>query len=131
MPPTIFLIDDERCIRDSIKWYLEGLSYKVVIAKTPSTCDVYNDHDCTKETPCGHALIIDHNIPKINAIDFIESLLERGCKGMVSNMLVISGNITQVDIVKATDLGCTVAQKPVCFDFLRTWLENLPLIPPQ
>lgn len=131
MPPKVFLIDDEECIRDSIKWFLDDLGYDVVVANMPENCDVFHGHDCTKENPCGHALIIDHNMPSTNGIDFIEQLIKRGCKGMVSNMLVISGDIRQVDIDKATRIGCTVMQKPVSFKTLVAWLMNLQIIPPN
>lgn len=129
MPPKIVLIDDEDCIRVSVKWFLEELSYDVVTATDPSDCDVFNGHECSKDSPCGHALIINHNLPKMNAIDFIELMIQRGCKGILSNMLVISGNTSQVDMEKATALGCTVAQKPVSLKFIKAWLENLPIIP--
>jgi len=130
MPPTVFVIDDEECIRDSIKWLLEDLGYHVITASEPESCDVYQQHHCSQDNPCGHALIIDHDLPNLTALDFIEQMIACGCKGMVSNMLVISGNVLQVDMEKATTIGCTVAQKPVSLDYLRVWLGNLPLMPP-
>ena len=128
MSLKVFVIDDEECIRDSIGWFLTDLGYDVVTATEPTSCNVYKGHDCSQEHPCGHALIIDHNMPGMTGIEFIERLMSRGCKGMLSNMLVISGDINPGDIEKATGLGCMVAQKPVTLDFLKKWLEHTSIV---
>lgn len=128
MTPKVFIIDDEECIRDSLKWFLEDLGYDVQTAEEPTACSVYGGHDCSQTAPCGHALIIDHQMPTMTGIEFIELLIKRGCKGVVSNMLVISGNISQVDMEKAAMLGCTVANKPVDLVFIKKWLEGLPIM---
>ena len=107
--------------------YLEDLCLNVVVASKPQCAPVFDGHDCINERPCGDALIIDYNMPKMNGLEFVELLDMRGCKGLLSNVLIMTGNIDEVDVEKATQLGCCIMQKPVKFDALKTWLMNIPL----
>ena len=40
----VIVIDDERYIRDSLRWYLEELGHHVITAAEPLACDVYHGH---------------------------------------------------------------------------------------
>ena len=125
MSLRVFIIDDEECIRDSLKWYLEDLGHEVLTAPEPTSCEIYQGHDCSQEHPCGDALIIDYNMPKMNGLEFIELMKHRGCKGLTSNKLVISGNSVQICRNKVAELGCALAQKPISFAELDSWLEEV------
>jgi len=125
MKLKIMIIDDDECIRDTFKWHLEDLGHEVQTAEAPESCDIYQGHTCNKAIACGDVLLIDYNMPGMNGLDYIEMLSNRGCKGMTSNMLLMSGNTTGIDMVKAQALGCTVFQKPMTFDQLEEWLETV------
>jgi len=127
MKLKIVVIDDEESIRDSLTWYLEDLGHEVIAAKAPEECSVYQGRHCQQDVPCGHALITDYKLPKMNGLEFIESMLRRGCKGMTSNMLIMSGNATAIDRDKASSLGCQIVQKPLRFDFIDRFLEEVKL----
>jgi len=127
MKLKIVLIDDEESIRDSLTWYLEDLGHEVIAAKAPEECFAYQGQHCQQDTPCGHALITDYKLPKMTGLDFIEAMVQRGCKGMTSNMLIMSGNATAIDREKAANLGCKIAQKPLRFDFVDRFLEEVKL----
>ncbi len=121
----IFVIDDERSIRDSLKWYFEDLGHEVTVAAAPASCDVYQGHRCSQAVACGDALLIDYNMPGMTGLEFVERLKTRGCKGITSNMLIMSGNTLAIDLKKATELGCQVMQKPVSFAQLELWLGEI------
>jgi two-component system response regulator FixJ len=121
----IFVIDDEESVRDSFKWYLEDLGHEVVAASAPASCQVYNGHTCRQSMACGDALLIDYNMPGMTGLEFIERLKSQGCKGITANMLIMSGNISGVDIQKAGEYGCIVLQKPVSFERLSAWLDEV------
>lgn len=120
----IVVIDDEDCIRDTFKWHLEEKGHEVITADSPIGCDVFNDHDCTKGTPCGDVIFIDYFLPGTNALDFIERMTEKGCKGIVKNKFVMSGNTELVDKERADKLGCHLIQKPINFDDLDNLLDR-------
>lgn len=125
MKLKIVVIDDERSIRETLKWHLEDLGHEVLTASEPTSCDIYNGTLCTQNAPCGHALIIDFQMPKMSGLDFIEFLSARGCKGITANMLIMSGNLYALDRTKASELGCQIVQKPVPFSYLENWLDSV------
>jgi len=121
----ILIVEDEESIRDSLQWFLEDLGHEVIATSVPDQCDVYQGQPCTREKSCTDALIIDQHLPGILGLDFVEKLKERGCKGIITNMLLVSGDATSVDMDKANTLGLSVVQKPMTFDFLEDWLRKV------
>jgi len=123
----IIIIEDEDCIRDSLKWFLEDLGHEVIANSAPFTCDVYQGGNCSRKVSCSDVLLIDQHNPGALGLDFIQILNECGCKGITSNMILMSGDTTSIDRKKAEMLGCTVVQKPMSFEFLEDWLEKVKL----
>ena len=109
----IFVIDDEESIRDSFRIHLEGQGHEVLTADKPHACAVFQGHDCDRDYPCGHMLLIDHFLPGMNGLDFIQMMEQRGCKGAMRNKVLMSGDTTAVDKEKAERLGCHIIQKPL------------------
>ena len=121
----IMIIEDEESIRDSLQWFLEDLGHVVVTTAVPHQCDVYKGQPCTRNKSCTDVLIIDQHLPGMLGLDFVDQLSKMGCKGIISNMLFISGDSTSVDMQKANSLGVTVVQKPMTFDVLEDWLGQV------
>ncbi len=124
-PLKIIVIDDEECIRDTLRWYLEDLGHKVQTAPEPLACDVYQGHTCCQDTACADALIIDYRMPRMTGLEFIELLKERGCQGMMSNILIMTGNAGDVNREKVAELNCNLLQKPVSYAELDQWLDGV------
>lgn len=125
MKLRIMIIDDEQCIRDSLKWHLEDLGHAVTAEPEPFHCNVYRGESCPKSAACTDVLLIDQNLPFMTGLEFIRQLKEKGCKGITSHMLLMSGDTTSIDHGMAQTLGCTVVQKPMSFEFLGAWLETV------
>ena len=123
----IMLIEDEACIRDSLTWFLEDMGHEVIDGLVPFNCEVYHGESCSGNVSCADVLLIDQHLPGMIGLEFIQLLKERGCKGITSNMILMSGDTTSIDRTKAERLGCTVVQKPMSFEFLGDWLENVKL----
>lgn len=121
----IMIIEDEMCIRDSLQWFLEDLGHEVFTGDSPFSCNVYKGGQCTKRVSCTDVFIIDHHLPNLRGLDFIEQLVERGCKVVTSNMLLMSGDTTSIDLNKAESLGVKAVQKPIDFEYLENWLAEL------
>lgn len=123
----ILIIEDEESIRDSLQWFLEDLGHEVVATDVPHQCDVYKNQQCTRQKSCTDALIIDQHLPGMLGLDFVVQLAERGCQGILSNILLMSGDSTSIDMQRANAVGITVVQKPMTFDFLEDWLLRVKL----
>ena len=121
----IMIIEDEMCIRDSLQWFLEDLGHEVFAGESPFECNVYKGGDCAKRVSCTDVLLIDQHLPGMRGLDFIEQLSQRGCSGSISNMLLMSGDATSIDLERAARLGVKVVQKPMEFEYLEKWLNNL------
>lgn len=120
----IVVIDDEACIRDTFKWHLEEKGHDVIALESAKDCNVFNNHDCSKDESCGDVLFIDYFLPGCHVLDLIEKMAERGCKGIVRNKFVMSGNIEMVDLDRASKLGCNLIQKPINFSDLDNLLDG-------
>jgi len=131
MALRIFVVDHEECIRDSFQLHLEEQGHEVLTANEPSSCLVYQGHDCTKDHPCGHALFIGYHLPKMNGLDFIEMMEDRGCKGIARNKILMSGNTTDIDLERAERLGCKVLQKPVSLQFIDQIVQEIEANVPE
>ena len=127
MKLKFFVIDDEESIRDTFRWHLEDLGHEVFTFAAPAECDVQKFCSCQKSSPCADAILIDYNMPGMNGLDFIESQMSHGCKGNSRNVLLMSGDTSQIDMKKAAELGCSVQQKPLSLETLEMWISAVQL----
>lgn len=131
MKLRIFVIDDEPCITDTFNWHLTDQDHEVICVAEPSSCSVYQGQECDHERPCGDILFIDKNMPKMTGLEFIEQMLEKGCKGLTQNKVVMSGALERVDIEKAKELGCIIVNKPITFNQLDELIEEMKKVIPK
>lgn len=124
MQLRIFVIDDEECIRDTMKWLLEEQGHEVLTASEPLLCELYQEHECTQEFPCGDILFIDYKMPRMTGLEFIELMSQRGCQSPAENKILMSGNINEIDMKKAQQLGCQVVEKPLPLTVINKLIEQ-------
>jgi DNA-binding NtrC family response regulator len=115
----IFIIDDEECIRQSFRMHLEELGHEIITVKSPSRYSVTNSLDCSRDKPCDYILFIDSS-----GLEFIELMDSKGCRCVLKNTFVMSGNLNLTDKAKAEELGCTLLQKPIRFDEIESIIEK-------
>ena len=96
-----------------MQWYLESQGHEVLVASEPEGCDVYQGCECNHEYACGDVLFVDYNMPRMKGLEFIELMSQRGCKGLPENKIIMSGNISAIDMDKVEVLGCKIEQKPL------------------
>jgi two-component system response regulator FixJ len=72
--PTIIVVDDDRAVRNSLKFSLEieGFSVRVY----PSGRELLNETDI----PDYGCLLIDYNLPGINGLELLGNLRGRNCR---------------------------------------------------
>ena len=118
MKLKIIVIDDDTGIREMFKSYLEHQGHDVFTAPEPELCDIYNGHECKEDYPCGDLMLIDYNMPNMTGVDFLKSMESRGCKGLSTTKVLMSGNTYAIDKEIAWKLGCQIVQKPLTFQML-------------
>ena len=80
--PRILIIDDEECIRETLRELCADLGYEPILVDDPSFCRLpcHETKVCPKETPCVDVLLVDQYLPTMFGLNFIEELNQRGCK---------------------------------------------------
>jgi CheY-like chemotaxis protein len=69
-------------------------------------------------------LITDQRTPKMTGLDFIENQTRNGCKAIMKNKAVISGNWTKEECEQAKSLGCQIFNKPFRIEEISEWLDE-------
>jgi hypothetical protein len=64
-----------------------------------------------------------------NGIDFLEQLVQKGCKQM--HLALMSGNFTETDLVRASRLHCKLFAKPLAMAQLTAWVEEVERLIPS
>ena len=125
MKLRIFVIDDEKSIRDTFQWHLEENGHEVIVAEEPLICDLYRGCNCQGDDPCGDILFVDYQMPRMNGLEFIHMMHNRGCKGNPANKYLMSGNLNVVDMALVKALGCNLLQKPVTLEKIDQIVEEV------
>ena len=123
----IFLIEDDPDFRVILKTFLEMKDHEVISSDEPTGCPAYGtvDEPCMHEHPCGDILLADNHLPNMTGLEFIETQLERGCKGSIRNKAIMSADLSEVERQRATQLGCTIFTKPFSLLTVLEWLESV------
>ncbi len=135
MKIRIFVIDDEKMITTMFKDLFNEQEYEIIVADEPTSCMVYNGNQCKHEYSCGDIFFIDKDMPKMNGIEFIEFIEymgKKGCKGLMKNKVLMSGNISEKEVKLAKEFGCRVLHKPFSLSSVLALVEEMKeSIPPD
>lgn len=120
------VVDDNEQVRSVISSIMELRGYEVLSSPEPLVCPVYLDGECPcpYDHACMDVLITDNKTPKMTGLDFIENQTRNGCKAIVRNKAVISGNWTEEELEQAKSLGCQIFNKPFRFKEINKWLDE-------
>ncbi len=70
---TVYVVDDDEAVRDSLQWLLEGNDYRVRCFESAESFLTRFD---PREVAC---LIVDVRMPGMNGLELQDELLRRGC----------------------------------------------------
>ncbi|CAZ89298.1 MAG: response regulator transcription factor [Thiomonas sp.] len=70
---TVYVVDDDEAVRDSLQWLLEGNDYRVRCFESAESFLTRFD---PREVAC---LIVDVRMPGMNGLELQDELLHRGC----------------------------------------------------
>lgn len=110
--PTIYVVDDDEAVRDSLKFLIESNGYAV---KTFATAQGFIDHYCPDETP--GCLLLDVRMPQMNGFELQEELNTRK---ITIPIIFISAHGTVPSAVRALKLGA--------IDFIMKPFNNTALL---
>ena len=126
------LFDDEPLIRELLWRVFEQRGYEVLTFHDPSPCPLHEIQSCPCPvgTLCADIIISDLKMPNVNGLDFLASLIGKGCQK--PRFAMTSGNWTESAIERAEEFGCKVFHKPFNISEIIEWLEEVePQIPPE
>ncbi len=91
MKTRAIVLEDDDNIRSLISSILNKRGYQVCAYQEPGACPLNLKHNCPcpLEHACGDIIITDINMPNISGLNFIENLLNQGCK--INNFMLMSG----------------------------------------
>jgi len=70
---TVYVVDDDEAVRDSLQWLLEGNDYRV---RCFESAEGFLTRFDPREIAC---LIVDVRMPGMNGLELQDELLRRGC----------------------------------------------------
>lgn len=101
-PRTIFILDDDLAVRDSLKALLEARNFAVVDFDSGSNLFRHQDRaDC---------LILDLHMPQMTGLELLMKLRQRGDS---TPAILITGRPDSVTQDEAKKLGVPLLEKPV------------------
>jgi two-component system response regulator FixJ len=98
MPPeeTVFVVDDDRAMRDSLRWLLESIGLSV--RTYPTAADFLREYDASQPG----CLVLDVRMPGMSGLDLQAELMRRG-GGLPT--IVITGHAEVPMAVRAVKAG--------------------------
>jgi two-component system response regulator FixJ len=94
--PTVFVVDDDRAMRDSLRWLLESIGLSV--RTYPTAADFLQEYDAS-QSGC---LVLDVRMPGMSGLDLQAELMRRG-GGLPT--IVVTGHAEVPMAVRAVKAG--------------------------
>jgi two-component system nitrogen regulation response regulator NtrX len=119
MSSTIFIVDDEKNIRRTVRMVLEGEGFNVEEASS--------GEEALARLPevAADVLLLDVQLPGISGLETLERIAKLKTPETLPTIIVISGHATLADAVRATKAGAyDLIEKPLDRERLMVALRN-------
>ena len=118
------IFEDDALIRFTLWKLFDDRGYEVFTFPEPGMCPLHvvRECPCPADTSCSDLIISDVNMSGTNGIDFLEGLIQKGCRQR--HIALMSGNFSGTDLTRASRLGCTLFSKPLAMAALIAWIEE-------
>ena len=119
------IFDDNDLIRRILWYFFDQRGYEVFTFPEPGLCPLHvaQECPCPHDSSCADLIISDVNMMGTNGIDYIETLLEKGCKQR--HFALISASFSEADLVRASKIGCELFTKPLDMEAIQSWVEQV------
>jgi DNA-binding response OmpR family regulator len=117
-----------RCTKlenESLWSLFDRRGYEVFTFPEPGLCPLHvvRECPCPGDSSCADLIISDVNMMGANGIDFLEQLIQKGCKQRHFGLM--SGGFSAVDLARASKLGCKLFTKPLDMRKVTVWVEEV------
>ena len=121
----VFLLDDNDAVRGVLSEIFADRGYEVFTFSNPAICPLQMTPECqcNGNQMCTDIIVSDLDMPKMTGLDFIENQKTKNCK--CQHVVLMSGNWTQQRLLRAQELGCKTFAKPLPFQELYEWLDEV------
>ncbi len=120
------IVDDEPIVLSTLQHILEHRNYRVLACTNPIHSPMYQSDGCPcpLQTKCPDIIISDFNMPVMNGVDFLESIIQKGCH--CRHLALISGyGIMDNDLMRMKKSGVRYFAKPIDLDDFYGWLDRV------
>lgn len=126
------VLDDDPMVRSYLTLLLTRRGHEVTSFPDPACCSLCTHASCSSPDggPCIDIIISDVKMPQITGLDFVESLLRKGCK--CRHIALISGAWSEADMKRALQFPAKIFAKPCSATDISRWIEtveNDPAVP--
>ena len=125
-PKKALIFDDEEMILDLLTEILTEKQFEVTAFPDPiSFLSQQEKCSCHIESaPCFDVIITDNLMPGMTGLEFLERLKGFGCKLADNRKAIISGHLTEDDLIRAKKINVKVFHKPGNIYDLIQWLPD-------
>lgn len=121
-----FVFDDDPGVRRLVLDIFRSRGYEALGFAQPLDCPTLRMERCacSPGQACGDIFVLDVNMPEMTGLELIENQANLGCRGILVNKAVMSGDWTEENLAQARRLGCKVFAKPFDLGEFTAWLEE-------
>lgn len=124
----IWVVDDDPAICNMLRIMLAAKGHEVETYPDPTATPVARDSSpvTVTELPeaCADAMLVDYFMPKMNGLDFLKLVDERGCSVVKGNKAIITAYGTSELCHELDQLGIKYFKKPFRFPDIVKWLDD-------
>ena len=120
------ILEDDPSVQALLVNCFHSRGYDVVTYFDPSICPVFLIDSCSCQNTeyCFNVIISDYEMPHVNGVEFIETMLRKGCK--CPNIALMSGcSIPKGVLERASKLKIKFFAKPFHRSQINNWLNQI------
>ena len=119
------IFEDDALIRFALWKLFDDRGYEVFTFPEPGMCplNAVLKCPCPGDTSCSDLIISDVNMMGANGLDFVEQLVQKGCKQRY--FALMSGGFSAADLARATRLHCVPFSKPLDMEMVTAWVKEV------
>ena len=121
----IFVVIEDKSIRDELSRHLSDTGHVVFASPEPVLCDAYHGRFCSADKPCGDVIIVDTHLKRMSGLQYIEDLGNWGCRGQCVKKALIADNLSEAEGRMVEKNSCYVLKKNLDFVEIDAWIADV------
>ncbi len=120
------IIDDDPMALSYLKRVLQRRGYEVEGYADPALTPLHQDLNCpcSLHPNCPAIIISDVDMPSVNGVELLESIMKKGCRCL--NLALISGKgLGHEDLTRMAKYGTRYFTKPLDLAEFNAWIDRI------